>query len=102
MTIELTLQKEIEQSQRNGSIEKTMILLTDGILKKRIELINWVLDNMKNPENQICNLIESRMNVVIMTINQTRTIFEADKLHSELNILHWIFYVVCNVKFEQS
>ena len=31
-------------------------------LKKRIELINWVLQNMKNPNVEICSLIESRMN----------------------------------------
>jgi len=31
-------------------------------LKKRIELIKWVLGNMKNPNVEICSLIESRMN----------------------------------------
>ena len=30
-------------------------------LKKRIELIKWVLQNMKNPNVEICSLIESRM-----------------------------------------
>ena len=49
------------------------------ILKKRIELINWVLESMKNPEVEICSLIESRMNHVVLTINQTLDIFEADK-----------------------
>ena len=28
-------------------------------LKKRIDLINWVLENMKHPELQICEIIES-------------------------------------------
>jgi len=52
-------------------------------LKKRIELINWVLENMKNPDVEICSLIESRMNENIQAINQTYSIFESDKLHSE-------------------
>ena len=64
--------------------------------QKRIELINWVLDNMKNPNTQICNLIESRMNEIVLKINQTHSIFKADKLHSELRILDWIFYQVCS------
>ena len=64
-------------------------------LKKRIELINWVLENMKNPEVEICSLLESRMNETIQEINKTDSVFEADKLHSELRILDWIFYQVC-------
>jgi len=43
--------------------------------------------NMKNPEIEICSLLESRMNGIILKINQTHDIFEADKLHSELRIL---------------
>jgi hypothetical protein len=35
-------------------------------LTKRIELINWVLENMKNPDIQICDLIESKMNEIIL------------------------------------
>ncbi len=97
MNIELTLQNEIEESKKSldGPIDDT-IYRRD--LKKRIELINWVLENMKNPDMQICDRIESRMNQVTMTIKQTHTIFEADKLHSQLNILDWIFYVVCKAK----
>jgi hypothetical protein len=34
------------------------------------------------------------MNEIILTINQTHTILEADKLHCELNILDWILYQV--------
>ena len=64
-------------------------------LKKRIELINWVLQNMKNPDVEICSLIESRMNETIQEINQTHSISQSDKLHSELRILDWIFYQVC-------
>jgi hypothetical protein len=35
------------------------------------------------------------MNEIILTINQTYSIFESDKLHSKLRILDWIFYQVC-------
>ena len=49
-------------------------------LEKRNELINWVLENMKNPDVQICNLIESKMDETILTINKTFSILEADKL----------------------
>jgi len=67
-------------------------------------LINWVLENMKNPDIPICVKIEFRMSDIIMAINRTYTIFEADKLHSELRILDWIFYQVCSndiKKFER-
>ena len=64
-------------------------------LKKRIELINWVLQNMKNPNVEICSLIESRMNETIQEINKTGSIFDSDKMDSELRILDWIFYQVC-------
>ena len=50
---------------------------------------------MKNPNVQICNLIESKMNEIIDTINKTYSLFEADKLQSELMILDWILYLVC-------
>lgn len=64
-------------------------------LKKRIELINWVLGNMKNPDVEICSLLESKMNETIQEINKMDSVFDADKLHSELRILDWIFYQVC-------
>jgi hypothetical protein len=50
---------------------------------------------MKNPNIQICSLIESRMNETIREINKTGSIFDSDKLHCELRILDWIFYQVC-------
>jgi hypothetical protein len=97
MTLEQTLQNEIEESKRwlERPIDST-IYRRD--LAKRIELVSWVVDNMKDPNNQVCNLIQSRMNEITLKINQTHTIFEADKLHSELNILEWIYYVVCKVE----
>jgi hypothetical protein len=94
MSIQQTLQNEIEESKKwlGQPIDDT-IYRRD--LAKRIELINWVLDNMKNPNIQICCLIETKMNEIVLKINQTHIIFEADKLHSELSILEWIFYQVC-------
>lgn len=94
MNAQQTLQKEIEESKTWLSREKEESTYKRD-LKKRIELINWVLENMKNTDVEICNLIESKMNEIILAINQTYSIFESDKLHSELRILEWIFYQVC-------
>ena len=97
MTIEQTLLRDIEESQKalNGPNDDAIYRRDHS---KRIEVINWALENMKNPDIQICNLIESKMNEIILKINQTHEIFEADKLHSELRILDWIFYQVCSTK----
>ena len=59
MPIEQTLLKEIEQSQRqlNGANDDTIYRRDRS---KRIELINWVLENMKNPDVNICALIETK------------------------------------------
>jgi hypothetical protein len=65
-------------------------------LKKRIELINWVLENMKNPDTPICNVIESKMDEILTKIKKTESIFELDPLDCELRILNWIFYQVCS------
>jgi hypothetical protein len=95
MTIEQTLLQEIDESKRalDGPIDDTIYRREHS---KRIELINWVLENMKNSDSPICEVIESKMNEFILKINQTHDIFEADKLHSELRILDWIFYQVCS------
>jgi hypothetical protein len=94
MSIEQTLIQEIEESRKWLNIEKD-----DSTYKrdpaKRIELINWVLENIKNPDIQICNLIQSKMNEIIDIVNRTDSAIEADKLHSELRILDWILYQVC-------
>ena len=97
MTVEQVLQTEIEESRTclNRETEESTYKLD---LQKRIELINWVLENMKNPNVQICVLIESKMNKIIETINKTHSILEADKLHSELRILNWILYQVSSNK----
>ena len=65
---------------------------------KRIDLINRVLENLKDPDTKICNLVESKMKETIVTINRTYSITEADKLHSELRILDWILHQVCSIK----
>lgn len=51
---------------------------------------------MKNPIVSISVLIESKINEIIDIINQTDSILEADKLHSELRILDWFLYQVCS------
>jgi len=52
---------------------------------------------MKNPDTKICYLLEAKMKEVILEINRTDSIFESDKLHSELRIMDWILYQVrCN------
>jgi hypothetical protein len=93
MGIEQTLQKEIEESKR-------WVDTAEGVYKrdliKRIELINWVLDNMKKPDLRICDIMVSKMHETIIKINQTHDIFQADVLHSELRIMDWIFYQVCS------
>ena len=61
-----------------------------------MELINWVLEKMKNPDIFICEIIESKMNEIMDKINETDSAIEADPLHSELRILDWILYQVCS------
>ena len=94
MTIDQILQQEIKDSEIWLSREKHETTYKWD-LKKRIELINWVLENMKNPDVEICSLIEFRMNETIQEINKTDSVFDSDKLHSDLRILDWIFFQVC-------
>ena len=95
MTIEQILQEEIEESTRAlcGPIDDTIYRRDHS---KRIELINWVLENMKNSEINICAVIEFKMNEIIDEINKKHSIIEQDPLDSELRILDWIFYQVCS------
>ena len=94
MTLERILQNEIRESKKWLDRENDDSTYKRD-LEKRIELMNWVLENMKNPGFEICGLIESKMNEIILAINQSYSILEADKLHSELRILDWILYQVC-------
>ena len=64
MSIQQALQKEIKDTKRWLNLEKDESTYKRD-LAKRIELINWVLENMKNPGIQICDLIESKMNEII-------------------------------------
>ena len=95
MTLEQTLQNEIKDSQRWIEIEKENSTYKRD-LKKRVELINWVLENMKNSDIDICSVIETRMKEIIDKINKTKSIFEADPLHTDLRILDWILFQVCS------
>ena len=97
MGIEQILQYEIQESQRalDGPNDDTIYRRDHS---KRIEVINWVLENMKNPDIQICAVIESKMNEIIDEINKKHSIIEQDPLDSELRILDWVFYQVCRTK----
>jgi len=104
MTIQQTLQNEIEDSKMWYDRPKEECIYKRD-LKKRIELLNWTLDNLKNPDIDICALIEAKTNEVIDKINEKDSIIEADPLDSEVRILDWVLYVVCTdqiKKFERS
>ena len=95
MSVRQILQSEIEDAKRwiqRDPDESTY----KRDLKKRIELINWVLENMKTSDAKIYEIIESKMKEIIDRINKTDSIFKADPLHSELRILDWILYQVCS------
>ena len=94
MSVVQVLQQEIKDSELWLSREKEESTYKRD-LKKRIELINWVLQNMKNPNVEICSLIEFRMSETIQEIKKLDSIFESDILDSELRILDWIFYQIC-------
>jgi hypothetical protein len=91
MSIQQRSQIKIEESKR-------WIDTADGVYKrdliKRIELINWGLLQVKNPDNNISAIIESKMNEIIDEINKKNSIIESDPLDSELRILDWILYQV--------
>jgi hypothetical protein len=101
MTIEQILLHDIEESQRvlNGPNDDT-IYRRD--YSKRIELINWVLENMKNSDVNICAVIERKMNEIIDEINKKHTIIEQDSLDSELRILDWIIYQVYSNEIKRT
>ena len=94
MDAQQTLLKEIEDSQRWLDVQKEENTYRRD-LRKRIELINWVLEEMKKPDIFICEVIETRMNEIIDKINEKDSIIEADLL-SEVRILDWILYIVCS------
>ena len=95
MTLDQILDQEIKDSELwlSRTYEESTYKRD---LKKRIELINWVLQNRKNPNVEICSLIEYRMNETIQEIKRKDSIFESDILDSEIRILDWILYQVCS------
>jgi len=95
MSVQQTLLKEIEDSQRWLDVQKEENTYRRD-LRKRIELIYWVLEEMKKPDIFICEVIETRMNEIIDKINEKDSIIEADLLDSEVRILDWILYIVCS------
>jgi hypothetical protein len=95
MDAQQTLLKEIEDSKMWYDREKDDNTYKRD-LAKRVEIINWVLENMRNPDIQICALIETKMNEIIDKINEKDSMLETDPLDSELRILDWILYVVCS------
>jgi hypothetical protein len=60
MSIEQILQNEIQESKRWIEIERDESTYKRD-LRKRVELINWVLENMKNSDTNICSVIESTL-----------------------------------------
>ena len=95
MDAQQTLLKEIEDSKMWYDREKDDNTYKRD-LAKRVEIINWVLENMRNPDIQICALIETKVNEIIDKINEKDSMLETDPLDSELRILDWILYVVCS------
>ena len=93
MTVEQILRKEVEDSKKWMERDKDESTYKRD-LKKRIELIDWVLENMLSPNTDICKIIESKMDEILSKIKKTNSIFEMDPLDSELRILNW---VLCQV-----
>ena len=58
MTVEQILQKEINKSKRSLDLQ-TEESTYKRDLQKRIELLSWTLENMKNSDIYICALIET-------------------------------------------
>jgi hypothetical protein len=101
MSVQQALQNEIEDSKRWLDRETDESTYKRD-LQKRIELINWVLEAMKNPDISTYKIIESKMYEILDKINQMDSAIEADPLHSELRILDWILYQVCSNEIKKS
>lgn len=99
MNVLQTLQSEIQDAKRWLDVQKEENTYRRD-LRKRIELINWVLKNMKDPGINICALIETKINGLIDEINEKDSIIESDPLDSEVRILDWILYIVCSDKLK--
>ena len=95
MDIELRDQSEAEKSKTRYIGENDNSYKQYSM--KRINLINRVLENIRNSDTKICDLVESKMKETIISINRTYSITAADRLHSELRILDWIFFKACSI-----
>ena len=73
MTVQQTLQNEIQDAKKWLAVHKEESTYRRD-LRKRIELINWTLENMKNPDTNSCALIETKMNQIIDEINKKDSI----------------------------
>ena len=78
MSVDQILQQKIKDTQVWLSRENEESVYKRD-LKRRIELINWLLENMKNSDINICPVIESKMNEIIDEINKKHTIIEQDR-----------------------
>ena len=91
MSLEQILRNEVKEAKR-------WVDTGEGVYKrdllKKIELINWALQRIKNPN--ICEVIESKMNEIIEKINKKDSMIEKDPLDRELRILDWILFQVCS------
>ena len=101
MSVRQALQKKLEESELWLGREKDESTYKRD-LRKRIELLNWVIENIKHPKSEIYDLIETRMNEIIIKINESDSIIEADKFHSELRILNWILYKVSSNEIKKN
>lgn len=61
MGIRQLLQKELEEYELWLDREKDESTYKRD-LRNRIELLNWVLENIKHPTSEICDIIESKIN----------------------------------------
>jgi uncharacterized protein YlaN (UPF0358 family) len=91
VSIQQTLQEEIEESKRalNGPIDDT-IYRRDHT--KRIELINWVLENMKNPDIPIYEIIETRMNKIFLKIKETDSLSLVFQIYRRVSPCPSLYY----------
>jgi hypothetical protein len=97
MGVNQILKKELQDSELWLTREKDESTYKRD-LRKRIELLNWTLENMYNPNTNICKIIESKMDEILIKIKKTNSIFEMDPLDSELRILNRILYQVSSNK----
>lgn len=95
MNIKQILEKDLEESKLSLSREREESIYKRDLIK-RIELLSWAIRNMENSDSQICDILESRMKKTILKINQTHSMIQSDKLHSELRVMNWMLYQVCN------